>query len=241
MRISRIERARQNDGINPVETWFKGFSRDTEKKAESFCEETGVSFSLSLTAKMLGVLSLSTNCKFNARCIRNMAIKGSICEHCFARGTVEQYDALSVNTRKNLDVLTYKVIPAEAWPTFNAGDLGHMIRIESFGDVQNVIQVLNYFNLALANPDCTVSAWTKNPDIYKMALDMGHKMPKNFILIQSSLFLGREQQPAFDFIEKVFTVYTDGSDNGINCAERKCRNCKRCYMHGREYVHELLK
>lgn len=241
MRMTRILKAILNIN-NPVDEWFTGFSADTEKKAKAFRAKYGVSFSLNMSGKMLGVLSLSTNCKYNARCIRNMAIKGSICEHCFARNTIEHYKkGLAKNTRKNLEVLTDTVIPVSEWPTFNADDLGNMIRVESFGDVQNAIQVLNYFNLALANPDCMVTAWTKNPDIYKTAIDMGHKMPANFILIQSALFVNKECKPAFPFIEKVFTVYDKAVNNGINCGERKCRNCKRCYRHGADFVRELLK
>lgn len=245
MRQSRIEKAIANVN-NPIETWFTGFGADTENKAKAFYEKTGIKFSLSMSGKMLGVLSLSTNCKFNARCIRNMAIKGSICEHCFARNTIEHYKkGLAKNTKRNLEILTEKVIPVSDWVTFNADDLGHMIRIESFGDVQNAVQCINYMNLARANADCMVTAWTKNPDIWKTAIDIekmaGRDFPENMILIQSALFLNTEIAPAFPFIEKVFTVFDKAINNGINCGERKCRNCKRCYRHGADFVRELLK
>lgn len=245
MKMTRILKAILNIN-NPVDEWFTGFSADTEKKAKAFSAKHGVSFSLNMSGKMLGVLSLSTNCKFNARCIRNMAIKGSICEHCFARNTIDHYKkGLAKNTKKNLEVLTDTVIPVSEWPTFNADDLGHMIRVESFGDVQNAIQCINYMNLARANADCMVTAWTKNPDIWKTAIDIekmaGRDFPENMILIQSALFVNKEITPAFPFIEKVFTVYDKAINNGINCGERKCRNCKRCYRHGADFVRELLK
>lgn len=244
-RISRIEKARLNDGVNPVETWFKGFSSDTQNKAADFKSRTGISFSLDMSGKMLGVLSLSTNCRYNARCIKNMTHPTWICAHCFAANTVDHYDALSVNTKANLDKLTDHVIPVDEWPTFNADDLGHMIRIESFGDVASAIQCINYMNLARANSDCTVTAWTKNPDIWNTAIGMertnGRDLPSNMIIIQSSPVMNKVIKPVFDFIEKVFTVFDTPTDNGINCGERKCRNCKRCYTHGHDSVRELLK
>lgn len=228
------------------------FHADTKKKAAAFYELTGIKFSLSMSAKMDGVLSISTNCKYNARCIRNMAIAGSICEHCFAHKTVDHYDALSVNTRRNLEILTDHIIPVETWPTFDANDLDHMIRIESFGDVQNAIQAINYMNLAAANPDCVVTAWTKNPDIWETAIKLrkGGK-PANMVLILSSMFVDKPNifdRVRFWFFDKQFTVYskeyTDAQPaDFITCGARSCRDCKRCYALGGDFenVRELLK
>lgn len=228
------------------------FHADTKKKCAAFYDATGIKFSLSMSGKMDGVLSISTNCKYNARCIRNMTIPGSICGKCFAHKTVDHYDALSINTRNNLDKLTAAIIPADIWPTFDPADLDYMIRIESFGDVQNAIQAINYMNLAAANPECVVTAWTKNPDIWETAIKLrkGGK-PANMNLIFSAMFI--DKPATFDkirywFFDKSFTVYSkeyaaSQGENFINCGARSCRDCKRCYTLGGDFenVREQVK
>lgn len=224
------------------------FHSDTKRKCAEFAAKYGVHFSLGMSGKMDGVLSLSTLVAANERCAKNAAIKGSICEHCFARKTVKAYKGLNKNLQDNYNVLTSKVIPADKWPVFDPSDLDGMFRIESFGDVANAIQVINYFNLAERNPGVTFTAWTKSPDIYRAAIMMGHAKPANFILIKSSLFIDRETRCNYDFIDKTFTVYSAERaaaepDGFINCGARSCRDCKRCYRNAgnRENVRELLK
>lgn len=197
---------------------------------------------------MDGVLSLSTSVAVNPRCAINARISGSICNRCFASRTVKAYKGLRKNLQDNFNALTSVVIPADEWPEFDPSDLDGMFRIEAFGDVANAIQVINYFNLAARNPKITFTAWTKNPDIYRAAIMMGHAKPANFILIKSSLFIDRETRCTYDFVDKTFTVYSAERagaepDGFINCGARSCRDCKRCYRNAgnRENVRELLK
>lgn len=211
---------------------------------KEFSAKYGVHFTERHTGKMDGMASLSTSVIENPICRARAKVPGSICKECFATAMFKRYgDSFSDCFRKNTEVLTNIIIPVEEWPVVNYA----YFRLESFGDLQNVNQVINYFNFAKANKRTTFALWTKNPEFIRKAIEAGHKKPKNLIIIQSSCFINKTDEAAGDFIDKVFTVYdkeTIKENNvAINCGARNCLKCRRCYTKkaGIEQIREQLK
>lgn len=218
---------------------------------KAFRERTGIGFSTGMTGKMAGMLSLSTS-PHGERCRENSK-RYEVCKHCYSKACDAQYKNFHAMLMQNLHILTTRVVPVEEWVRINY-NAWRFVRLESFGDVNNVVQVVNYFNLCKANPKVTFSVWTKNIDLYYAAIQNGNEKPANLIIIASSPMLNRVwilPSKYYEIVDKVFTVYTYEhiKANGItpcfiNCGARSCKKCQRCYHHngnGIEYVNEILK
>lgn len=202
----------------------------TANTIKMFEKKYGIHFTLNHTGKMTGMASLSTSVIENPICAARARVPGSICEKCFAAAMMKRYgDDFRDCFKKNTEVLTNTIIPVKEWPLLNY----RVFRLESFGDLQNAIQVINYFNFARRNPKTVFALWTKNPRFIDEAIRNGNRKPKNIIIIQSSCFIDKEDEKAFDFIDKVFTVYSKPyiKENNveINCGARNCLECGRCY------------
>ena len=188
------------------------------------------------TGKMSGVISISTSVALNARCQARAKDPESICAFCFAAAMLDYYSDLGNKLARNTELLTTRELEPAEIPIINA-EKWPMLRAESFGDLNNIVQVYNYFLIAAVNHKCKAALWTKNPDIIAAALEHYNiKKPANLVIIYSS---PKVNEPAADiikkypFIDKVFTVYDaetierDGVE--INCGARDCRKCGRCY------------
>ena len=204
---------------------------------------TGVGWTTNHTGKMEGMISLSTSVINNERCRKNAQIKGSVCEKCFAERMANMYgEKFRSKFERNQEILTAAVLPDEQIPIVN-----HVYaRFEAFGDLNNDIQVINYFNICYKNPQTKFALWTKNPDFIAQAIKKGYRKPDNLQIILSSLFLNQVRRTRYDFIDKVFTVYTPDyiqeNDIDINCGARNCFSCGLCYnANGVRYIHEKLK
>lgn len=197
---------------------------------ENSKEFNGLHFTLKHTGKMEGFASLSTSVCDNARCRENAKIEGSVCQKCYASKMAKRYgenfrNPLSENTR----ILTSSIIDFDLLPVINR----LYFRFESFGDLNNATQVINYFNICKKNHSTRFALWTKNPDFIQQAIDMGYKKPKNLNIILSSLFINVERKTAYDFVDKIFTVYDkntiESQGININCGSKSCINCLKCY------------
>ena len=200
------------------------------------------------TAKMHGVWSISTSCLLNLRCLARMRNGASICAHCFSASMNGQYDALRVKLMRNTVLLNTVELTPDMIP--HIGCKSKMFRFESFGDLVSPLQVKNYFMIAACNPHVKAALWTKNPDVIAKAIEKyGLVKPANLNIILSTLELDADPAPVeYDFIDKVFTVYSTeevAASKGvtINCGARSCATCQRCYTktEGVEQVAELLK
>lgn len=197
---------------------------------KNFEKKYGIHFTLNHTGKMYGMASLSTSVVENPICAKRAKVKGSICEKCFANNMFKMYgESFRDCFKKNTEVLTTTIIPVRDWPIINY----RIFRLEAFGDLQNSIQVENYFNFCKRNPGTTFALWTKNPYFIYEAIRNGNSKPKNLIIIQSSCFINKEDKKSFGFIDKVFTVYSKPyikeNNISINCGARNCLECGRCY------------
>lgn len=223
-----------------------------EVRFKEFRNKTQVGFTTKMTGKMFGMCSLSTSPLVNPRCIERFK-KGNpdcICADCYSVISLEYKKNCTKKFGTNGNVLSDHVIPVNEWPVILKSAYSE-IRIEAFGDVINVIHVINYFNLCKRNPKITFTAWTKNIDLYEAAVKMGHEKPDNLILIASSPMLNTEiNVEKHPIVDKTFTVYTfeyikanNIQPDFINCGARSCKKCGRCYhkADGVENIHEILK
>lgn len=224
---------------------------------------------------MTDVISLSTNCNKNPICQARSKVAGSICSHCFAASTLAHYSSLDANTLSNFWILTgselssldCEKIATEIVSACRKNGT-HEFRLESFGDLANVLHATNYLNILFAlyqesrktGYKVICGWWTKNVNLLVAAyekMDRAHKSAFHRVchLLISSMFCDQPIEPAEKAeIEKrlempvsVFTVYEPAyiqeNDIAINCGARSCRNCKRCYSlnHRGEFIREELK
>lgn len=205
----------------------------TKKAMENF------GFCMNHSGKMKGMISFSTSNLMNPRCIARAKNKDLICSHCYAMRMENQYSNLDKKLIRNTDFITSHILKEDEIPIIDSNKYP-LVRFESFGDILNVTQVLNYFLIANENSDCQFALWSKNMDIVASAIDIASK-PSNLIVIESSPKMNDEIKPSYDFIDKTFTVFdTDGEH--INCGARNCATCQKCY-HINEYkaLYELVK
>ena len=200
--------------------------------------------------KMEGITSINTPCHMNSQCKKNAQVEGSICQKCYAQRYLNMRKQLRTALESNYNLLTSGIIPLDQLPRFNS----MIVRFESFGDLNNTTQFINYLNICEVNPQTTFAIWSKNPHIISEVLnDMGYKKPNNLIIIISSLFLNTQwnyealpYSSKYWFIDKIFTVYSKKyiNDNNvsINCGSKKCLECKLCYTKNSiKFINEILK
>lgn len=206
-------------------------------------ENNGIHITLNHRGKMTGMYSVSTCCFCNERCPRNAKIKGSVCEKCFAMRQMKHFTSMKDPLVQNYKILTSEIIEWDDLPIINA----LYFRIESFGDVANVTQCINYMHLIQKNPGVFFAWWSKNMDIInEMFKETGYEKPANVNFIESSLFLDKAKRPSYWFVDKVFTVFNPETikerDININCGAKSCLKCGLCY-HKNDvvYVNEKCK
>lgn len=192
-------------------------------------KHNGLHFTTKHSGKMSGMVSISTSVTTNERCKKNASIEGSICEKCFASKQMRVFPTMEKPMVENQRILTSSVLPMELLPTIN----NLYFRFEAFGDLNNDIQVMNYFNLCYKNPKTKFALWTKNPDYIESAIKQGYKKPENLNIVLSSLFINQERKSKYDFVDKIFTVYDpqyiEENNVSINCGSRNCFDCGLCY------------
>lgn len=198
------------------------------------------------SGKLTGINSISTAVFMNCNCLLFSKIAGAICSKCYALKYTGFRSDLSRKLELNTVIYAGALLPLELLPVINA----RYFRFESFGDLINKTQQLNYFNIVKKNRLVCFAQWTKNPLITAAALRDTVK-PHNLQIIYSSKMINNagnveKIRDIFPFIDKVFTVYDkqyikDHNIN-INCGGRSCMNCLNCYTAGGDTViNEKLK
>lgn len=198
--------------------------------------------------KLEGLRSMSTSPLLNQLCIERSSIPGLVCNHCYSVNYNNLRRSLREKLERNTAILTTTIIDYDLIPTI----IDRYFRIESFGDLQNVTQAINYLNLIIKNnrPGDPVyfAWWTKNPHYIKQALEqLNIEKPQNVQIVFSSPCINKPADIAilkkvFPFIDKTFTVYDKQTTETINCGKLHCINCLNCYKPGGvTEVKELLK
>jgi len=196
----------------------------------------GIHYTTQHTAKMAGVLSLSTDINLNPICNGRRAVAGSICSLCFSArmwdNETGRYRKNNKAFARNTEILCGRLLNDSEIPVINPA-VWPLFRFEAYADLQNVTQVLNYFKIARKNPGVRFALFTKNPGYISKAVTVA-PVPANLQIVLSSMALNTPTNgERFPFVNKVFTVYDnetitrDGVQ--INCGGRSCMGCQLCY------------
>lgn len=201
--------------------------------------------------KMEGYYSLSTSCLMNPRCIARMANPDLICHECFSAALQAFREGLADRCVINSVVLSSVLIPIEYFRTGRKNAIKKALatlrefRLESFGDVINVIHARNYLRLVKAFPRTLFGMWTKNPDIWEEAIELEGGKPENLVWNESSPKKNERVKNPSKHADHVFTVYD--LKHALELKERincplSCADCGHCYNKGNEFdVREILK
>lgn len=203
---------------------------------------SGVHYTTKHTGKMEGMASLSTSCTCNLYCKKRSGNKSLICSHCYAERQMKIYHNLEKCLIKNTEILTNRILDKTELPIINF----LYFRFESFGDLININQIVNYFNICKKNPKVHFALWTKNPFVIADAINKGVAKPRNLQIVYSSPMINIVNDPGYDFIDKIFTVYDKKyikeNNVNINCGAEKCLLCGKCYNKSKvRYINEMLK
>jgi hypothetical protein len=122
-------------------------------------------------------------------------------------------------------------------------------RFESFGDLNNETQLLNYIRIARAAKHTKFALYTKQYGIVRQYFESGKRFPDNVTLILSSPYIDHTLNDSLVNVFKqyhrrviTFTVTRDKTNLGINCGKKRCVECRNCYdARSPKNVIEMLK
>ena len=202
--------------------------------------------------KMDGMQSLSTSCVCNSICQarHNTNDELCICKHCYSFRQLKRMPSLANKLERNTAFLTNCELTADDVPTINC----QYFRFEAFGELQNALQVKNYFLIAEVNKNVNFALWTKNLFVLDDAFQLyGLVKPSNLNIVYSDPYMNkcltsedkRILKAVYPYIDKVFTVHNKKSALPsflVNCGQKKCKDCLLCYTKNDVFViNELLK
>lgn len=200
--------------------------------------------------KLEGICSVSSSVHDNCFCKARQKLIDCICSHCYAYNQQAYQTGLKEHNILNGIILRNVLIPVRFFKLLTI--IFPYIRIESFGDVSNVIQARNYIRIIKAFPGKRCAIWSKNIMIWQQAFAAEGK-PKNTTYVHSSSKVNEPDNidlEKFSFVDHIFTVYDKKyvklHNIIINCGGKKCLECikakKNCYFRNNTlYINELLK
>ena len=199
--------------------------------------------------KMENIQSVGTTSLCNPICNMRKGICGGICEKCYADALCKFRKSLNKNLTENFQNLTSRLLtPTEA----AAVPVTSLIaRIESFGDVANVIQARNYIRIIRAHKWIHFGIWSKNWGIWHAAFKKEGK-PRNCTYVHSSMHVNSVDgvHPFMQkYVDHVFTVWDKELypqviqlNPASECAGLSCIKCQKCYKKGGSYyINERLR
>lgn len=197
--------------------------------------------------KMDTIPSISTSALCNVSCAMRSRQADCICSKCYARRQLQMMKTLREKMEVNTLFYTKYELTAADIPRINTS----VFRFESFGELNNELQVKNYFLIARRNRHCFFVLWTKNYHLIESARKLyGLKKPKNLRIIASEYIIDHDITEhiwkRYKFIDKIFSVYSkeyaEQNQIEINCSG-KCKNCMRCYdqENKERFIREMLK
>lgn len=202
--------------------------------------------------KMTMIPSLSTNKKLNPQCMQRACSDNPdcICTHCYVDKTMAMYPRLEGALTNNTHILAERELTTSELREIAKFFLNTAIaRFESFGDLNNETQLLNYIRIARAARHTKFALFTKQYGIIRKYFESGKRFPDNVTLILSSPYIDHVLHESF--VENIkqyhrrvitFTVTRDKANPAINCGKKRCVECRNCYdARNPKDVVELLK
>lgn len=195
--------------------------------------------SMHKTGKIEDIMSFdssATNCEF-CDAMRKAAKNNPdhICGYCYDFAQEHSFKGVNVLNRHSLNMIIIASVEfsVEELRTLN---VSYINRINSSGDVPNIIYAKNMINLCFAFPVVNFGFWAKNTAAVIAACDELGK-PGNVKLIQSSYIIGKPAKLA-KYFDVVFTVYATKESvekalatGAKECNGKKCKTCGfKCYL-----------
>ena len=196
-------------------------------------------------SKLDGFYSLNTSTINNQFCQKmfSSAIDDLICVDCYAKTLEKRFFKKTDKLDTNARILSESIM---LWDYIPYYPLLSVLRVHSIGELINDVHFINIVLIARKNPHCTVSIWTKRPDIIRRVFQSGYSKPDNLILIYSNprVNCDFEIKPP-EFFNKVFNNYTknfvESNNININC-HKSCKDCMICYQYNEvEQIKEIVK
>jgi hypothetical protein len=146
------------------------------------------------------------------------------------------YPRLEKSLENNTAILTRELTFAEVKEIAKFFLNTSIARFESFGDLNNEIQLINYIRIARAARHTKFALFTKQYSIVKKYFESGKRFPDNVTLVLSSPFIDYTLTESLvnsfkQYHRRVitFTVTRDKENPSINCGKRRCVECRNCY------------
>jgi len=181
-----------------------------------------------MTGKLEGFQAISTNTVTNEYCNKqyNKKDPNNICTFCYSQEMLKTFRKnMAPALQRNTDLLPSKVLHPDALPVINSA----FFRFNAHGELINEINLINYVNIAIKNPHCNFTLWSKRYDIIA-AYFKDHDKPKNFILVYSTPKINHILETVPKYFDKTFnTVHESLHQDRQNCTGQKCKDCLMCY------------
>jgi hypothetical protein len=175
-------------------------------------------------------------------------LNGVICEKCYA-WKIEKLYTKTHQALSNNDFLKYELLSKNDLLIITTYlKQFNYIRYNSFGEVETITQLKNYFNIAKMCKESHFTLYTKNFKILEKYLKI-HKQPKNIKIILSSYFINKplKRDNLSNKLKhnNIFTVYdknTQPTQNKKSVACGKdCSKCMLCYLKNKDlYINEVI-
>ena len=180
-----------------------------------------------MTGKLEGFQSISTNTTTNPYCIKqNKKKDNNICTFCYSHTMLNTFRKnMAPSLQRNSDLLSSKVLHPDALPVINQA----FFRFNSHGELINEFNLINYVNIAIKNPHCNFTLWTKRFDIVSKYFKDNEK-PKNLILVYSNPRINHILDKTPQYFDKTFNNVEEHLEvKRQNCTGQKCKDCLLCY------------
>jgi len=181
-----------------------------------------------MTGKLEGFSAISTNTSTNEYCQKQNTKNDpdNICVHCYSWTMLKTYRKnMAPALERNSKLLASKALHPDALPVINSA----FFRFNAHGELINEFNLINYVNIAIKNPHCNFTLWTKRYDIVYKYFKNNPK-PKNFILVYSNPKINHIFSKPPKFFDKTFNnVHEDLHQEKQNCTGQKCKDCLLCY------------
>lgn len=184
-----------------------------------------------MTGKMQGFHSLSTSALENHFCSAYRLNPENICHFCYSVQELLRYKSLRLKMHFSTIVLTEVCLKDEDIPIIHYKDF----RLEAFADLNNTIQVYNYFKFITLNSSTDTTLFTKNPFLIKKAMEeYDIQKPENMIIVFSIKLLNAKLTAEmiksifkmYPFIDRLFIVVTSEGIRKEYLIDKRCFPCQ---------------
>ncbi len=196
-----------------------------------------------MSGKLEGIGAINTSSLDNPYCNNMSKLSHTVCHYCYSRKMLKTYRQNARPAwKENGNILSTIYIYRG-----NVKFKTDLVRFNCHGELLNARHLYNLVYLADNNPKIQFALYTKRTGIVNIIFKKIYK-PKNLQLIYSNPSLNnlldtppKHFDKVFNVIEKVYYM-NEMFLTDINCANKKCIECRLCYSRNdTTVINELLK